>query len=335
MDRKAAINFARAGAQKLWAGTVTIRPDAKTGAHHHGHLESIIYVVKGKARMRWGEQLQFTAEAGPGDFIFVPPYVPHQEINASRDEVLECVLVRSDGQAVAINLDIEPVEKPETVLWIDPVHPRSGGGEVTKSFRDGPKAYRMWVVYRATRDSGFDAVASRRNGPSSKIIQAGCRTARLARPLVATRQRSPLMAKLIFVNLPVSDLARATAFYQAIGGEKNEQFCDETASCMVFSETIHAMLLTHDKFRQFTPKKIVDARTSSEVLICISADSRDAVDEMIGKAEAAGGGVDPRPKQDYGFMYGRSFEDPDGHIWEVMWMDVAAATAAQSAMADA
>ena len=122
MDRKAAINFARVGAQKLWAGTVTIQPDAKTGAHHHGHLESIIYVVKGKARMRWGEKLQFTAEAGPGDFIFVPPYVPHQEINASRDEVLECVLVRSDGEAVAINLDIEPVEKPETVLWIDPVH---------------------------------------------------------------------------------------------------------------------------------------------------------------------------------------------------------------------
>jgi uncharacterized RmlC-like cupin family protein len=122
MDRKAAINFARAGAQKLWAGTVTIKPDAKTGAHHHGHLESIIYVVKGRARMRWGEHLQFTAEAGPGDFIFIPPYVPHQEINASRDEVLECVLVRSDGQAIAINLDIEPVEKPETVLWIDPVH---------------------------------------------------------------------------------------------------------------------------------------------------------------------------------------------------------------------
>ena len=122
MDRKAAINFARVGAQKLWAGTVTIRPDAKTGAHHHGHLESIIYVVKGKARMRWGEHLQFTAEAGPGDFIFVPPYVPHQEINASPDQVLECVLVRSDGEAVAINLDIEPVEKPETVLWVDPVH---------------------------------------------------------------------------------------------------------------------------------------------------------------------------------------------------------------------
>src|SRR5258707_9155467 len=113
MDRKAAINFARAGAQKLSAGTVTITPDAKTPAPHHGHLESIIYVVKGRARMRWGEHLQFTAEAGPGDFIFVPPYVPHQEINASRDEVLECVLVRSDGEAVAINLDIKPGEKPE------------------------------------------------------------------------------------------------------------------------------------------------------------------------------------------------------------------------------
>ena len=109
MDRKAAINFARVGAQKLWAGTVTIHPDAKTGAHHHGPLESVIYVVRGRARMRWGEALEFTAEAGPGDFIYVPPYVPHQEINASPTEVLECVLCRSDGQAVAVNLDIEPV----------------------------------------------------------------------------------------------------------------------------------------------------------------------------------------------------------------------------------
>jgi predicted lactoylglutathione lyase len=141
------------------------------------------------------------------------------------------------------------------------------------------------------------------------------------------------MTKMIFVNLPVSDLARATAFYQAIGAEKNEKFSDGTASCMVFSETIHVMLLTPDKFRQFTPKKIADAKTSSEVLICISAESRGAVDDTVGKAQAAGGGIDPSPKQDYGFMYGRSFEDPDGHIWEVMWMDVAAATAAQSAMA--
>src|ERR1700682_3816415 len=143
------------------------------------------------------------------------------------------------------------------------------------------------------------------------------------------------MAHLNFVNLPVTDLARATAFYQAIGAEKNEQFSDGTASCMVLSETIHVMLLTHDKFRQFTPKKIADARTSSEVLICTSADSRDAVDDIVDKASAAGGAADPSPKQDFGFMYGRSFEDPDGHIWEVMWMDVEAAAKAQSAIADA
>jgi uncharacterized RmlC-like cupin family protein len=122
MDRKAAINEARVGAQKIWAGTVHIHPNAKTGAHHHGHLESVIYVVRGKARMRWGEALEFTAEAGPGDFIYIPPYVPHQEINASRDEVLECVLVRSDGEAVVVNLEIEPVEQPENVKWIDPIH---------------------------------------------------------------------------------------------------------------------------------------------------------------------------------------------------------------------
>jgi uncharacterized RmlC-like cupin family protein len=122
MDRKAAINFARAGARKLWAGTVSITANAKTGAHHHGALESVIYVVRGKARMRWGERLEFTAEAGPGDFIYVPPYVPHQEINASASETLECVLVRSDNEAVVINLDIEPIEKPEQVAWIDPIH---------------------------------------------------------------------------------------------------------------------------------------------------------------------------------------------------------------------
>jgi uncharacterized RmlC-like cupin family protein len=122
MDRKAAVTFARGGAQKLWAGTVHIHAGAKTGAHHHGPLESVIYVVKGRARMRWGEALEFTAEAGPGDLIYVPPFVPHQEINASPTEVLECVLVRSDGEAVAINLDIEPAEKPESVRWIDEIH---------------------------------------------------------------------------------------------------------------------------------------------------------------------------------------------------------------------
>ena len=122
MDRKAAINYARVGAQKIWAGTVKIHANAKTGAHHHGHLESVIYVLKGRARMRWGERLEYVAEAGPGDFIFVPPYVPHQEINASTDETLECVLVRSDNEAVVVNLDIEPVERPEAVRWIDPIH---------------------------------------------------------------------------------------------------------------------------------------------------------------------------------------------------------------------
>ena len=121
MDRKAAINFARVGAQKIWAGTVSIQPNAKTGAHHHGALESVIYVVRGKARMRWGERLEYVAEAGPGDFIYVPPYVPHQEINASTDEPLECVLVRSDNEAVVVNLDIDGGEKPETVAWIDPL----------------------------------------------------------------------------------------------------------------------------------------------------------------------------------------------------------------------
>jgi uncharacterized RmlC-like cupin family protein len=122
MNRAAAINFARAGAQKIWAGTVTIHANAKTGAHHHGALESVIYVLKGRARMRWGERLEYVAEAGPGDFIFVPPYVPHQEINASSDEPLECVLVRSDNEAVVVNLAIDPVEKPEHVLWVDPIH---------------------------------------------------------------------------------------------------------------------------------------------------------------------------------------------------------------------
>jgi uncharacterized RmlC-like cupin family protein len=127
MQRAAAINAARVGAQRIWAGTVHIHPDARTGAHHHGHLESVIYVVKGRARMRWGERLEFVAEAGPGDFIYVPPYVPHQEINASADETLECVLVRSDNEAVAINIDIAPVEKPETVPWVDPIHRAPGG----------------------------------------------------------------------------------------------------------------------------------------------------------------------------------------------------------------
>jgi uncharacterized protein len=136
------------------------------------------------------------------------------------------------------------------------------------------------------------------------------------------------MPKMIFVNLPVADLKRATAFYERIGATKNPQFSDDTASCMVFSETIYAMLLTHEKYAQFTKKKIVDARTSSEVMIALSADSREDVDALAGKANAGGGTADPIPTQDYGFMYSRSFEDPDGHIWEVVWMDVEAAAAA-------
>ena len=122
MNRAAAITYARAGASKLWAGTVTIHPDAKTGAHHHGELESVIYVLKGRAGMRWGDQLEFTAESGPGDFIYVPPFVPHQEINASPNEPLECVLVRSGQEPIVVNLEISTLEPPEEVRWIDDVH---------------------------------------------------------------------------------------------------------------------------------------------------------------------------------------------------------------------
>jgi len=124
MTRAAAINYARVGAQKIWAGTVRIEPNARTGPHHHGSLESVIYVVRGRARMRWGEHLEYTAEAGPGDFIYIPPYVPHQEINALAQETLKCVIVRSDQEAVVVNLDIEPVEKPEAIAWVDPIHRR-------------------------------------------------------------------------------------------------------------------------------------------------------------------------------------------------------------------
>ena len=123
MFRQAAINHARVGAQKIWAGTVRIDPNAKTGVHHHGALESVIYVISGKARMRWGDRLEYVAEAGPGDFIYVPPYVPHQEINAHPNQPLNCVLVRSDNEAVVVNItDVGPVEPPENVPWVDPIH---------------------------------------------------------------------------------------------------------------------------------------------------------------------------------------------------------------------
>jgi uncharacterized RmlC-like cupin family protein len=123
MERAAAISAATAGAEKLWAGTAEIQPDAKTGAHHHGALESVIYVVRGRARMRWGERLEFTADAGPGDFIYVAPYAPHQEINASPDEPLSCVVVRSGQEPVVVNLDLPDVElDPEQVHWVDDIH---------------------------------------------------------------------------------------------------------------------------------------------------------------------------------------------------------------------
>jgi uncharacterized RmlC-like cupin family protein len=106
MSRAAAISYASAGAQKLWAGTVVVEPNAKTGAHHHGELETVLYIVRGRARFRWGENLEFVDEAGPGDFIFVPPFVPHQEINASPDEPVEAVVVRSGQDPIVVNLDI-------------------------------------------------------------------------------------------------------------------------------------------------------------------------------------------------------------------------------------
>lgn len=133
------------------------------------------------------------------------------------------------------------------------------------------------------------------------------------------------MSRLIFVNLPVKNVALATRFYEAIGGRRNDMFSDATASCIVLSETIHIMLLDHEKFQQFTGKKIANAHEVSEVIICISAADKQEVDSIISKAITAGGNHNPLLDQDYGFMYGRSFEDLDGHIWEVMWMDMEAA----------
>ena len=143
------------------------------------------------------------------------------------------------------------------------------------------------------------------------------------------------MAKMIFVSLPVGDVARSTAFYEAIGVVKNAQFSDHATSCLVFSDTIQIMLMIPDKYRQFTTKTIADARTTSQALLCLFVDSRQAVDDMIGKAKAAGGNLDPAPVEDFDFMYGRSFEDPDGHMWGVSWMDVEAAAKAMAAPANA
>ena len=130
------------------------------------------------------------------------------------------------------------------------------------------------------------------------------------------------MSQMIFINLPVTDLPRSVAFYESIGAAKEPKFSNDSAAMMVLSDTISIMLLTHDFYASFTPKRIADAHATSQVLLCLSRDSRAAVDDIVARAEAAGGKADVGPKQEMdGMMYGRSFEDPDGHHWEAMWMD--------------
>src|SRR5215204_7027518 len=156
---------------------------------------------------------------------------------------------------------------------------------------------------------------------------------------IESKQEETPMSRMIFVNLPVSDLSRSRRFLEALGAVNEPKFTDETAACMTLSDSIHVMILTHDKFRQFTPRPIADANGASEVLLCLSADNREQVDSLVGRGVAAGGTADPAPKQDYGVMYGRSVADPDGHIWEIMWMDPRAAErgaeAVTESMADA
>ena len=131
------------------------------------------------------------------------------------------------------------------------------------------------------------------------------------------------MSRMIFVNLPVADLGASMNFYKALGFENNPQFTDDTAACMVWSEAINVMLLTHAKWRTFTDRPIPPA-TSSEVMLAITCDSRTAVDDMNETAAANGGTADINPLQDLGFMYNRNLADPDGHVWEAMWMDMSA-----------
>lgn len=133
------------------------------------------------------------------------------------------------------------------------------------------------------------------------------------------------MQKMIFVNLPVKDLPRAMAFYEALGFTNNPRFTDDSAACMVWSEAIHVMLLTHERWRTFTSRPVPPA-TDSEVMLALALDSREAVDRMNEKAAAHGGAADVNPLQDLGFMYNRSLTDLDGHIWEAFWMDPAAVT---------
>ncbi len=142
-------------------------------------------------------------------------------------------------------------------------------------------------------------------------------------------------SRMIIVNLPVRDLQQSRRFLEALGAVNEPRFTDDTAACMTFSDSIHVMILTYDKFRQFTPRSIADAKTSSEVLLALSSESRESVDLTVERAVAAGGTADPAPKQDYGVMYGRSVADPDGHIWEFIWMDAAAAERGAEAVQDA
>ena len=132
------------------------------------------------------------------------------------------------------------------------------------------------------------------------------------------------MTKTIFINLPVTNLARSMAFYEAVGFSNNPMFTNEQAAAMAWSDEIVVMLLTHDFWKTFTSKAIPNAANTAQVLLCLSQDSKEAVEEIVGKAVAAGGKADPTPTQDMGFMYGRSFEDPDGHIWENAYMDMSA-----------
>jgi len=138
------------------------------------------------------------------------------------------------------------------------------------------------------------------------------------------------MQRQIFINLPVTDVSASTAFYAALGAERDERFCNAETAMMRFTDTITVMLLNHARFADFTPKQVADARTHSEVLLCLSCEDRGGVDALTEAAGKAGGRTDPSPSQDHGFMYGRSFEDPDGHIWEAVWMDVEAAMSART-----
>jgi hypothetical protein len=141
---------------------------------------------------------------------------------------------------------------------------------------------------------------------------------------------------MIFVNLPVTDLKRSMAFYEAVGAANEAKFTNEAAAMMRFSDAVNVMLLTHDFYRTFTTKQIPDAHVSAQVLLCLSAESREAVDAQVEAAAGAGATIDVTPKQDMGgMMYGRSFEDPDGHIWEVMWMASQAAEQGAAAFENA